>query len=320
MAPRRWIPARPNPGDDLAIAVAGPATSIGLGAALAVGATALGALGGAVSLVVAQVLAVLAVLNLILGLVNLIPAYPLDGGRIVRAFAWRRTGLERDGWRAAAATGRAVGALVIVGGAALILAGEVTNGAMVALSGWFLLLSARAIGERVKVNDLIGDLTVGDVMERDGPTVHRDLTVDTFADQLLDGEVPTTAIPVLQDDAVVGILGVRQVRRLRPAERTTARVEDVMARPPRLPFVAPGDGLIAAVERLQRAGLDGLPVVSDAHLVGVLTRRSIGLAVQARIAARRGATAASAAPAAGDAPPSAGDGPADGPGSGPADA
>ena len=295
-------PASPNPRDELAIAAGGPAMSIALGASLALGATALGALGGTVLVVIAQVLAVLAVLNLLLGLVNVIPAYPLDGGRIVRAFAWRRTGRERDGWRAAAASGRVVATLVIVGGAVLILVGEVTNGAMVALSGWFLMLSARAIAERVKVNDLIGDLSVGDVMERDGPTVHPGLTVDTLAGQLLDGEVSTTAIPVLRDDEVVGILGFRQVRRLRPRDRATARVEDVMAKPPRLAIVGSGDGLIVAVERLQRAGLDGLPVVDGGRLVGVLTRRSIGLAVQARTAARRPPPAAAALPPAEDGP------------------
>ncbi len=114
-------PTSPNPGHDLAIAVSGPAVSIALGAGLALAATLLSASGTTIALVVAQVLAVLAVLNLILGLVNLVPAYPLDGGRIVRAFAWRRTGLERDGWRASAAMGRATGTLVIVGGAGLIL-------------------------------------------------------------------------------------------------------------------------------------------------------------------------------------------------------
>jgi CBS domain-containing protein len=158
----------------------------------------------------------------------------------------------------------------------------VTNGAMIALSGWFLILSARAIKERIKVDELIGDLLVGDVMEVDTPTVHPGLTVDTFATQLLDRDVPTTAIPVLHDGEVVGILGVRQVQRLRPAELAARRVEDVMARPPRLPIIAPSDGLVSAVERLQRSGLDGLPVVEHGRLVGVLTRRSIGLAVQAR--------------------------------------
>jgi CBS domain-containing protein len=174
---------------------------------------------------------------------------------------------------------------------------------MVALSGWFLVLSARAIRERIKVEELIGDLAVSDVMEVDTPTVHPGLTVDTFAGQLLDGDVPTTAIPVLGDGEVIGILGVRQVQRLRPAEWAAKRVEDVMARPPRLPFVAPEDGLVSAVERLQRSGLDGLPVVEHGRLMGVLTRRSIGLAVQARTAAARPDDPASAAKDPSDAGP-----------------
>ena len=280
-------PASPDPGDDLVIAVAGPAVSVALGATLALGGMAIAAAGGQAADVVAQVLVVLAVLNLLLGIVNIVPAYPLDGGRIVRAIAWRRTGRERDGWRAAGTAGRIVGLIVLAAGVALVLLGDATNGAMIALSGWFLILSARAIKERIKVDELIGDLLVSDVMEVDSPTVHPGLTVDTFAAQLLDRDVPTTAIPVLHGDEVVGILGVRQVQRLRPAELAARRVEDVMARPPRLPIIAPSDGLVSAVERLQRSGLDGLPVVERGRLVGVLTRRSIGLAVQARTGAGR---------------------------------
>ena len=280
-------PTSPDPGDDLAIAVAGPAVSIVLGGVLAIGAAAIGAAGGTAAVVAAQVLVVLAILNLVLGLVNVVPAYPLDGGRIVRAIAWRRSGSQKDGWRAAGTVGRLVGLIVIAIGFGVIFYGQITNGAMIALSGWFLVLSARAIRERIKVDELIGDLVVSDVMETDTPTVHPGLTVDTFAGQLLDGDVPTTAIPVLRDTEVVGILGVRQVQRLRPGEWASKRVEDVMARPPRLPIVTPGEALIGAVERLQRSGLDGVPVVEHDRLAGVLTRRSIGLAVQARTGAGR---------------------------------
>jgi Zn-dependent protease/predicted transcriptional regulator len=281
-------PTSPDPGDDLVIAMAGPVVSIVLGGLLAVVAVAIGTAGGSAAGVAAQVLVVLAVLNLILGAVNIVPAYPLDGGRIVRAIAWRRSGSEKDGWRAAGTVGRLVGIGVIAIGLGVVLYGEFTNGAMIGLSGWFLVLSSRAIRERIKVEELIGDLAVSDVMETDTPTVHPGLTVDTFAGQLLDGDVPTTAIPVLRDTEVIGILGVRQVQRLRPGEWAAKRVEDVMAKPPRLPIVGPGDTLISAVERLHRAGLDGVPVVEHGQLVGVLTRRSIGQAVQARTGAGRG--------------------------------
>lgn len=275
-------PSSPNAVDDLAIAVAGPAVSLALGGVLAIAATALSGAGGSVALVTAQVFAVVAVLNLVLGLVNLVPAYPLDGGRIVRAIAWRRTGNVKDGWQAAGAVGRIVGIVVILVGLAVLLAGEVTSGLLIALSGWFLLLSARAIRERVKVDEMIGDLAVGEVMEREAPTVHPGLTVDAFAAQLLDGGSPTTAIAVVRDDEVVGLLGVRQVQRVRPGAWATTRVEDVMARPPRLPTAGPGDDLVGAVERLQRSGLDGMPVLENGRLVGVLTRRSVGRAVRAR--------------------------------------
>jgi Zn-dependent protease/CBS domain-containing protein len=289
-------PSSPNARDDLAIAAVGPLVSLGIGAACAVGAVALWSVSGSAAMVAGQVLAVLGILNLLLGGVNLVPAYPLDGGRIVRAIAWRRTGNIRDGWQAAGRIGRIVGLLVITVGLGVMFAGDLTNGAMVGLSGWFLLLSSRAIRERVKVDDMIGHLTVGDVMEHDTPTVHPGLTVDTFAGQLLDGEVPTTAIPVIERDAVVGILGARQVQRIRPGTWATTRVEEVMVKPPRLPMVAPGDGLVGAVEQLHKAGLDGLPVVEDGRLVGVLTRRSVGQAIQAQ---RAGAGPAGGSPGTG---------------------
>ena len=275
-------PASREPGADLAIAASGPIASVVLG--LALGGVAIGIATGQGDVVAAisQVFAVLGVLNLMLGLVNLAPAYPLDGGRIVRAAVWRRNGSEAGGWRAAAATGRLTGLLVVAAGLGIALNDQLTNGAMAALSGWFLILSSRAIRERIKVDALIGGLTVADVMEAGPTTVGPGLTVDTIAGQLLDTESPTTAVPVVEDSVVQGIIGVREIRRLRSGQWGATRVAAVMARPPRMAVVRPADALAAAVERLQRSGLDGLPVLDGTDLVGVLTRRAVGLAVRAR--------------------------------------
>jgi CBS domain-containing protein len=119
-------------------------------------------------------------------------------------------------------------------------------------------------------------------MEPDPITVHPGLTIDTFASQLLDGQSPMTAVPVVEGERVVGLLGVGQVRRIRRDRWTQTRVEEVMAKPPKLDFLAPGDQLDDALQQLQRAGLDGMPVLEDGRLIGVLTRRSIGRMVQAR--------------------------------------
>jgi Zn-dependent protease/CBS domain-containing protein len=274
-------PSASDARDDLAIAISGPITSLGIAALLFTATAAIVAPSGSFG-APAGVLAVLVFLNLVLGLVNLIPAYPLDGGRIVRALAWARTGSERAGWRASSLSGRLSGLATILVGAAVFAFGQAATGLMIALTGWFLILTANAVKDRIRLDELVGGFTVADALEPDPVTVHPSLTIDTFASQLLDGESPMTAVPVVVGDEVVGLLGVGQVRRVRRDRWAQTRVEEVMATPPRLDFLAPGDDLKGALEQLQRAGLDGLPVVEDGRLAGVLTRRSIGRLVQAR--------------------------------------
>jgi Zn-dependent protease/CBS domain-containing protein len=279
--------------DDFAIAVAGPVASVVIGIVLAILALGVAAGEGTAFQTAALTIGVLVVLNLILGLVNLVPAYPLDGGRIVRALAWRRRGTIRAGWQAAALSGRLTGFAAIGVGIALMLGGIFTNGAMIALSGWFLILSGRSITERLRVDDLIGGLSVTDAMEKAPVSIAPGLTVDTFAGQLLDDESDMTAVPVVSDDEVVGVLGIREVRRLQRNRWPTTRVEEVMARPPRLSLLSAQDTLTSALERLQRAGLDGLPVVDGGSLVGMLTRRSIGKLLYERgLLSREGRTPA----------------------------
>ena len=288
-------PPASTPANDLAIAIAGPIVSIVIGlvlGAIMLGLNLLATPGSGLDVIVATI-AVIAGLNLLVGVVNLVPAYPLDGGRIVRALIWRRSGTIERGWRAAAITGRIAGYAAIGAGIVIIAAGPFTNGAMTALSGWFLVLSARSINDRVRVNRLIGGLQVKDAMEASPVSVGPNLTVDTFAGQLLDGETEMTAVPVVSEGDVVGVLGMRQLQRLQRRLWATTRVADVMAKPPRLVFLSALDSLESAAERLYRAGVDGLPVVDNGVLVGMLTRRSVGKVVHERgDGVREGGTAA----------------------------
>ena len=277
-------PTSPDPRHDAAIAASGPLASIGISLvllALTAGATALGEDFSAA----AGVLAVLVFLNLVLGVVNLVPAYPLDGGRIVRDLAWRRSGSERTGWSTASRTGRLTGYVVVAAGIAVLLADGGVMGGMLALTGWFLILSANQLRDRVRLDDLIGGHVVSEAMESDPVTVSPSLTVDTFASQLLDGASPLTAVPVVDGDRIVGVLGVRQVRGMRRGDWTTTRVADVMVKAPKLSLLAPADSMKSALERIHRAGVDGLPVVEEGRLVGVLTRLGVGTFIRERRAA-----------------------------------
>ena len=274
--------------DDLAIAIAGPIVSVALGVVLGVASVGFAAVSGPAWETTASTIAVVAVLNLILGLVNLAPAYPLDGGRIVRAVGWWRGGSIDAGWRVAARVGRGAGMVTIGLGFVLMLSGPLANGAMTALSGWFLVLSARSISERLRVDRLIGGFHVSDAMEASPVSVGPHLTVDTFAGQLLDDGADMSAVPVVSEGDVIGVLGIREVKRLQRRLWPTTRVEDIMAKPPRFSILSAGESLGTAVERLYRAGLDGLPVVDGGTLVGILTRRSVGRLVHERTLLTRG--------------------------------
>ena len=277
-------PSSPDPRHDAAIAASGPVASICIAVALLALTAGAMALGEGFS-AAAGVLAVLVFLNLVLGVVNLVPAYPLDGGRIVRDLAWRRSGSERSGLQAASRAGRLSGFVVVGAGLAALLFDGGPMGAMLALTGWFLVLSANSLRDRVRLDDLVGGHTVLEAMDRDPATVTPSLTVDTFASQLLDRDSPLTAVPVVHDDRIVGLLGVRQVRAIRRGDWPTTRVSDVMVEPPTLAFLTPDEPLKQALERIHKAGVDGLPVVEDGKLVGMLTRLGVGTYVKERQAA-----------------------------------
>jgi len=270
-----------RPRDEAAVALAGPAVSIAIGALLAAFA-AIGGASGIAALEAASLVAiVLAALNLILGAANLIPAYPLDGGRVVRAVVWARSGDERRGARAAATSGRYVGWLLVGAGLAVILLGQTVDGLMLGLAGWLLGSASRAIIRRLAVQELIEGVSVADVVDRQVSGVPPQLTVDTFAERLMEGG-DGSALPVVRDDEVLGVIGAAQLRRLGRRAWPNTRAEQVMVGPPSMSTLALGDSLWSALDRLRRTGLDGLPVMEGEGFVGLITRRLIATAIQDR--------------------------------------
>jgi CBS domain-containing protein len=129
---------------------------------------------------------------------------------------------------------------------------------------------------------LADGLRIGDVMEPLPPAIAPGLTVDTFADQLLEGDPPRTAMLVARGEHVVGLVGLAQVRRLRRAAWATTRAEEIMVPVAELPEMAVDAPVWPALLRLREAGLDGAPVSdADGH-AGLLTVRAIAAAIKAR--------------------------------------
>jgi Zn-dependent protease len=274
-----------GPRAEAIVALAGPLTSLGIGAALVLIAFGLLAITTALG-PISDVLFIVGVLDLVLAVISFIPAFPLDGGRLVRAAFWARSGDPRRGTQVAGMVGRQFGRFLLLVGLFLILTNSDTlDGIMVGLVGWFLMASARGVDRWLFLDGLVAGLRVDEAMEPRLETLSPQLTLDTFASGILDGSVGP-ALPVVRDDTVVGLVGAAQIRQVAKWNWASTRTEDVMVGPPNLPMTSPDESLTVALDLLRRSHLDGLPVLDGQALRGVLTRRSIAAILHARAEGR----------------------------------
>lgn len=205
-----------TPRHDFRIAAVGPATSLGLAAGFGVVAASLNGLGAA-HLVVA-VAGWLAGINLLLGVFNLVPGAPLDGGRILRAFLWRRRGDRTRAAISAAHAGRVVGYGLIGLGLLEFLIGASLGGLWLVFIGWFILSAARAEEAHIVARHVLAGVRVGDVMSRSPQVAPGWITVDEFVDRYLLGN-RHSAYPVEGlDGRIHGLLTLAQLRVVQPHE------------------------------------------------------------------------------------------------------
>jgi CBS domain-containing protein len=268
---------------EAAIAIAGPAASLGLGFAARVISAAISPPGA--SEVAAQAagdaLATVGLLSCFVGLVNLAPVFPLDGSRLLRAIAWQLTGDENRGTRAAGLAGRLLGLGLMASGVLLAVTGDLMDGLFVGVLGWFVRGSSGAQVRQEVLEELIAGATVGDAMERDLPAVPPQVTLDAFA-PVLSGPESASLVRVMAGDRLVGLVGPRELRRAGRSAWRRTQAAVAMTPSDLLPPTAPRDDLRPAAALLHAAGVDGLPVIDDGQLVGVLTRRGIGRLVHER--------------------------------------
>jgi Zn-dependent protease len=270
-----------TPRAEVSVALAGPAASVAIALAAMAIALLAATSGIAVLEVPADILFVVGLLNLVLAGISIVPAFPLDGGRVVRAIVWATTGDERRGTRAAGRVGRWVGWVLLGSGFGVILLGNAVDGAMLGIVGWFLNLSARSVDRWLLLDGLIAGIRVGDAMEPEIDTISPQLTLDTFGTQVLDGTLGP-AVAVLRNDDVVGIIGIGQLRSVPRRDWPATRTAEVMVDLADMPVVGPNEALADGLERLRTSHLDGLPVLDGSALRGVLTRRSIAVALRAK--------------------------------------
>jgi Zn-dependent protease/CBS domain-containing protein len=269
-----------TPGIEFQIAVVGPLTSLAIGAVTLVA----GNLIGSNAPLVAAVLGYLGVTNLLLGVFNLIPGFPLDGGRVLRAIIWRVTGSLRRATRAATLVGQVIAYLFIVVGVVMFFAGDFINGLWFGFIGWFLLQAAQAANSQVMLESLFKGVTVGQLMSPAPLTAPANISLQQLVDgYLLPHGVRT--VPVVRSDEgrLAGLMTLADIRHVPREQWPQTPVGQVMVPLERLHIIRPQQNLNDVLPLMTGRDVNQLLVVDDAgRLVGILSRDAVLRYVEVR--------------------------------------
>lgn len=213
-------------------------------------------------------------INLSLAAFNLIPGYPLDGGRVLRAIIWWKTGDADGSTQTAARVGQLIAFIFIALGIFQYFGGAGIGGLWIAFIGWFLLQASRESYAQVGLTHALKGVRVADVMTRDCPTVNGWLNVQNFVEQELLRTGQRCFIVVDQGE-IAGLVTPHEVKLIDRAKWPFTTLHDIMRPLADLHSVTPDTLLTAALESMSRYDLNQLPVVSDNHLEGVLSRAQV---------------------------------------------
>ncbi|MDQ3930236.1 MAG: site-2 protease family protein [Chloroflexota bacterium] len=264
-----------SPGDEFLIAVVGPLTSLGLAGLFILLAVLLGPQPGQLSYWASNVFGYLAYINVILAVFNLIPGFPLDGGRVLRSIFW---GIMRDFDKATRVAG-IVGQLMAYGfiSVGLVVAFYLNNwdGLWLCFIGWFLLNAAEQSVTGARLRQAVKGVRVAQVMEQSPPVVAPTYTVAHLLSLYI---LPWNlrVLPVAQDGKLVGIVTLSDIQDIQQDQWGIVTVGDVMTGGEKLQVTHPTDRLEKVMDTLLESDFDQLPVVdANGTVVGILTRAHI---------------------------------------------
>jgi Zn-dependent protease/predicted transcriptional regulator len=254
------------------IAISGPVTSVVIGVVVLGTAWVNGWEPGTEPVTpVISVLVWLGYINIMLAVFNMIPGYPLDGGRVLRAVIWWITRNADRSTRLAAQVGQAVAFLFILSGLFRFFIGANFGGLWLAFIGWFLLDAARSSYVQVELMAGLRNRRVADIMDRDYATVEGHLSLQDFVDEYV-LRTGRRCFVVIQNDKVSGLITTHEVKKVDRDSWSQTSVQSVMRPLSQLRTVTPETPAIQALELMSREDMNQLPVISDGHLEGVFSR------------------------------------------------
>jgi Zn-dependent protease len=251
------------------ISLAGPAVSF-----------ALGALFFLLQPVLSHIVPLLALakylvyINMVLGVFNLIPGFPLDGGGVLRAIVWGLTKNMRIATLIAANIGRFIAYLFIFGGVWLMLTGYFMNGMWIAFIGWFLETAARGQVQQQGLHDLLAGYKVSQAMKLQYIAVPAEITLQRMVDDHILGSGGRSFV-LEKDRQAVGLLTLHQIKHVPRSEWPITTGAQVMIPIDQSKWVGPDEELWTALEEMDHTGVNQLPVVEDGRVIGMLSREDV---------------------------------------------
>jgi Zn-dependent protease len=264
-----------KPGLEFVMAIAGPASSLVLAGIFWV----IWYLLGSHAIFLKAIFGYMALANALLSGFNLLPGFPLDGGRVFRSILWKTTGNLLKATNIATIVGRlfawvfmGVGLLLAFGVSILGISGFL-NGLWFVFIGWFLNSAADSSRQEATLREHLTGVLVGKVMEKDVESVHSGTNIADLV-QTIFIQKRKRAIPVTDGDNLIGMVTISDIKGLPQEKWPTTLVSQVMHRDP-IHFVKPEDDLNAAMKLIAQNDLNQIPVLSQGKLVGILTRADV---------------------------------------------
>jgi Zn-dependent protease/predicted transcriptional regulator len=224
-------------------------------------------------------------INFGLAVFNLVPGFPLDGGRIFRAIVWGLTKDYSRSTRIAARSGQVVAYGMIGLGAVTAVTGYLPLGGMIggmwlAFIGWFLLTAARQSRAQVEARGALEGLRVSDIMTAELPTVGREISLEDYAREIL--RTGRRAHLVVAHEQLVGLMTAEALHSVPQHDWDVTSVQAVMLPKEKLHWAAPEEPALSLLDRMRTVGMQQMPVIAAGNVVGIVTRDSILHVLQAR--------------------------------------
>jgi Zn-dependent protease len=223
--------------------------------------------------------------NAALAVFNLLPGFPLDGGRIFRAIVWGATKNFVKATRVAGASGKIIAYVMILCGAWGAFNGYVQQGLWIAFIGWFILNAAQESVAQVAMRATLAGLSAADVMSHEVPTVDGHITLEDYGAEVL--RTGRRCHLVLSNDRLAGMMNVHTLNAVPREEWAHNSVQSAMIPREKVLWTSPEEPLLRLLERLLNSDINQMPVVSgdadgSAQIVGMISRDSILRVIQTR--------------------------------------